>query len=123
MTQVPIGVPQLGSARTAQDRRVLLTRSGAIYMPGNKIIDGSKGRDPLNTGDVDVLRAGLMMGKITSGGKYAPAVIGPLTVAYDSSAAGTQVTVSTATATELLRRIGATGTFNLTGPPDANGVV
>ncbi|RLC38154.1 hypothetical protein DRH27_02950 [Candidatus Falkowbacteria bacterium] len=114
-------IPQVGSANSATPRIVFKTMQGAQMFPGGKIIDGSKSRDPSNTGDVDVLLAGLLMGKITSGGKYAPSIIGPLTSAY--AASDVRFKVGTAVATEIARRIGSTGSVKVTGPPAANGTV
>lgn len=96
-------------------------RAGALLLPGGGIIDGSESRDPLNTGDVDVLRAGLLMGKITTTHLWAPSILGVLTVAYADDT-GVELTVSVATAVEIVRRIGTSGTFKLTGPPVALGV-
>ena len=114
-------IPQIGTANSATPRIVLKTFAGVELFPGGKIIDGSLSRDPGNTGDVDVLRAGVLMGKITTGGKYAPSIIGPSTSAF--TAAETRIKVGLATATEIVRRIGATGTFKITGPPAAAGTV
>jgi len=117
-------LPGPQTERTATPRKVMNTDAGLMLIPGGEIIDGSKSRDPGNTGDVDVLRAGLLMGKITASGKYAPSVIGALTVAYDKDGSlATQMTVSAATATELVRRIGSSGTFGIAGPPTAAGTV
>jgi hypothetical protein len=93
------------------------------YLPAGVILDGSKARDALNTGDLSTLRPGMVLGKITSGGKYAPTILGVTTVAVLSGA--TTVTVSAATATEIVRRIGATGTnaIKVVGPPTAAGTV
>lgn len=114
-------VPGVQTAKVATPRIVQWTSEGAMLIPGGKIVHGAVARDPLNTGDVDVLQAGLVMGRITASGLYAPAVIGTIGVAYDGS---TQVSVlNTAEATELVRRQGAAATFNLTGPPTAGGVV
>ena len=120
----PIGnpLPGVGSDRTATPRRVLL--ASGIFLPGGKILSGANSRDPLNTGDLDVLRAGVVLGKITSGGKYAPSILGVLAAAYELTGGDdVEMTVSAATATELVRRIGASGTFNVTGPPSAAGTV
>lgn len=114
-------LPGVQTARTATPRNVLLKAESAILLPAGKIIDGSKARDPGNTGDVQYLRAGMLMGKITSGGKYAPSIIGTITEAMDGSE--TDVTVAAGTATEIIRRIGSSGTFKLTGPPTAGGTV
>jgi hypothetical protein len=116
------GLPGVGTARTATPREILAGNAQfAQYLPGLRIIDGSKSREPLNGTDVDVLRAGLLIGKITSSGKYAPSVLGVLANAAAGSA--TSLTVSAATATEIVRRIGTTGTFKLSGPPAAAGTV
>lgn len=94
------------------------------FLPGGARLDGSKSRDPLNTDDVRNLRAGLLLGHITTGNKLAPAIIGVTTVAYDQDGSDNlQLTVSAATATEVVRRIGSSGTFHLTGPPSAAGTV
>lgn len=124
MAQDPIiGTPGLQALRQTQLRRVLRSDQGAIYFAGaGQVIDGSKSRDPLNTGDLQVLRAGLLMGQITASGKWAPSILGDLTVAHTSDSA-TAMTVGLPTAVELVRRIGASGTFNLTGPPTAAGTV
>ena len=116
------GLPGVRADRSAQPRLVCL--AGAMFMPGGKIIRGAVSRDPLNTGDLDVLRAGLVMGKITANNKYAPSILGVTLAAYDASASvNTTLTVSAATATEIVRRIGTTGTFHITGPPTAGGTV
>lgn len=118
------GLPGVKTSRTATPRRVMLSQSGIARIPGGKICDGSKSRDPLNTGDVDVLRAGVLMGEITASGKYAPSVLGVLTVAYDKDAsAPVSMTVSAATATEIARRIGTSGTLIVSGPPTTAGTV
>ena len=118
------GTPGIKTERSAAPRKILATTDGAILLPGGKVVDGSESRDPLNTGDVDVLRAGLVMGKITSSSKYAPSILGALSQAYDKDGSlNTTMTVSTATATEIVRRIGTSGTFKVTGPPTASGTV
>lgn len=118
----PNRLPGVASDRDAAYRQILTTIDGRRLLPGGVIVRGADSRDPLNTGDVDVLRAGLLLGKITASGKYSPAILGVLTAAYANDAL-TELTVSVATATELVRRIGTTGTFNVTGPPTAAGTV
>jgi hypothetical protein len=115
------GEPRMGTAVKAQHRRVFRGTGPEAFLPGGKIIDGAKSRDPGNSPDVDVLRAGLLLGKLTSGGLYAPSIIGTLTGA--AAAAATTVNVSAAAATEIVRRIGTTGTLRFVGPPTAGGVV
>ena len=118
-------LPGMGTERTATPRRVLLSApQESLFMPRGRVIDGSQSRDPLHTGDLDVLRAGMLMGKRTANSLYAPSILGVTTAAYDASASvNTQLTVGAATAVELNRRIGASGTCKLTGPPTAAGVV
>lgn len=113
--------PGLRSERTFTPREILWSEQGAVYLPGGKVIDGSVARDPLNTGDLSTLRPGLVVGKITSGGKYAPSILG-VTVANFTATTFT-MSVTAATATELTRRIGSTGTFKVTGPPTSAGTV
>ncbi len=115
------GLPGVGTARVSTPREITAGNAQfAQFVPGLRTIDGSRSRDPLNSPDVDVLRAGVLLGK-TSTKKYAPSLIGVLTVA--AAAAATSLTVSLATATEIVRRIGTTGTFKLTAPPAAAGTV
>lgn len=114
------GLPGVSSARTATYRRVF--KSGPErFVASSYVIDGTKSRDAGNTGDLDVLRAGKLLGKITSGGKYAPSIFGVTTVAYADG--DLTITAAAATITEIIRRVGATGTVNLVGPATANGVV
>ena len=118
MAQQVTGLPGVRTDRTATHRKVLLTDTGGIQLTLGRIIDGSLARDSGNTGDLDVLRAGMVMGKITSGGKYAPAILGVTDSAYTS---GVTLSVSAAVAVEINRRIGSSGTFDIAGPPTANG--
>jgi hypothetical protein len=115
------GLPGVRTERTALPRKVFWHDAERVILPAGVIIDGSKSRDPLNSPDVDVLRAGLVLGKISASGKYAPSILGVTTAAYASG--GTSLTVSVATATELVRRIGTSGTFKTVGPPTAGGTV
>lgn len=116
--------PGFGTARTASHRTVFKQRSGEYLTPGFKI-DGTKSRDAGNTGYVNVLRAGKVMGKITTGGKYRPSIIGVNTAAYADN--DTTITVGVATATEIarLKTLGGGGNLSLkfVGPPTAAGTV
>jgi hypothetical protein len=121
------GLPGMRAARTASHRTIL--RGGMYaFLSGGKTIAGGASRDPGNTSDVDVLRAGLLMGKISSVvnslgtvGFFAPSILGVTTNAEAIGA--TSIEASAAVITELVRRCGTTGTFKLTGPPSAAGVV
>jgi hypothetical protein len=115
--------PGIVAGKTFAYRRLLKGNDG-LYLPVGIFIDGSQSRDPLHTSYLDVLRAGTILGQITATNLYSPSIIGVTTVAY--SAAGslnTQLTVSVADATEIVRRIGSSGTFMITGPPTASGTV
>src|SRR3972149_11095699 len=101
MSQYPIGAPGVQSVRTATPRKVLLSGDGAMYFPSSKVILGANARDPLNTGDLPVLRAGMAMGRVTSDNSYAPSIIGVTTAAYADG--DLTITVGAATATEIAR--------------------
>lgn len=90
------------------------------YLPGGKLIS-SNSRDSGNTGYLSCLRAGLLMGKATSGGKYLPSILGISQNAYTSG--GTTITVTAAQAVEIARRVGTSGNLTYVGPPAAAGTV
>lgn len=116
------GLPGFRSAETATPR--LIFRQGEyLFLANGKVISGAQSRDPGNTGNIGRLRAGLLMGKITSSGLYAPAIVGATSASYTSG--GTELTVSAAVATELDRLVGQSGTAELVaiGPPSAAGTV
>lgn len=92
-----------------------------LAVPGGVYIDGTKSRDPGNSPYIGSLRPGLLMGKITSGGAFAPSILGVTTGASLSTA--TTRTVSALQAVEIARRIGTSGTLTVTGAPTANGTV
>lgn len=115
-----VGIPGLRAVRTAEYKRVFQS-TAPLFLPGGKYIDGTKARDPSNTPYTDALQAGLIMGKITSGGLYVNSIFDGLT--NNEVTGSTQLEVSAAAATEIVRRIGATGTLKVTGPPAAGGVV
>lgn len=116
-------IPGQAGVRTAKTARHKIVYAGGNipnYLPGGRAINALKSRDPSNTDDVAVLLAGLLMGKIT-GGDYAPSILG---VTTNAEAAGSvAIEASAAVVTELVRRVGASGTFKLTGPPIASGTV
>jgi len=119
------GLPSVATKRTATPRKILLSGpEHNQFLPRGEVIDGSQSRDPTHTSYLDILQAGLIMGRITATGLYAPSIIGVTTAAYDQSASvNTTLTVGLPTAVEVVRRIGATGTFQLAGPPTAGGTV
>lgn len=113
--------PGIGDQVNSIERVVMA--SGGEMPPGGVIIDGERARDPRNTDNADTLRAGLILGKVSSSGRFAASIIGTLAEAYDDSSGETSMAVSTATAKELVRRIGNSGTFKITGPPTTAGTV
>lgn len=121
------GMPGATAERLAKHR--VISQDGFLdYLPGGVVFDGAKTRDPGNpdystdgAAALRRLRAGLLVGKVTSGGKYANAVIGTTSGALTGT--GTSVTLSVQQAVELVRRVGTSGTLKLTGPPTAAGVV
>jgi hypothetical protein len=113
------GLPGVRSPKTAQFRTIL-RQGGYTYLAQGKLIDGVNARDYTNTGNLDVLQPGTLLGKITSSSLYGPSIMATLSQA--AAAGATSLTVSAAGATELVRRVGTTGTFTLAGPPAASGV-
>ena len=87
----------------------------SVEFVGWILIDGTHARDPLNGTDIDVLRAGTLLGRITASGKYAPSVLGILSQAAAASA--TTVNVSAAVASEIVHRIGRTGSSSSPARP------
>jgi hypothetical protein len=114
-------LPGVGTARVAEFRKVLKSPNGLQLLPGGVVIDGDYARDPLNTAYLPTLRCGMPLGMISASGLFAPSIIGLSTAAIAGT--GTSLTVSAATGVELVRRIGASGTFKLVGPQVAGGRV
>lgn len=117
------GLPGFGTTYQVVHRIIFKQGDWTSNLAQGKIISGAASRDPGNTDATDVLRCGLLMGKITASGLYAPAFVGATTVAYSSG--GTTLTVSAAAATEIVRLVGTSGTAELVaiGPPSAAGTV
>jgi hypothetical protein len=115
------GMPGFQSAVAAVPRTIFLNPNFTVSLARGKVIDGTNASDPDNSPDVNVLRAGLLMGKITATGKYGASVIGVTQGAL--AGAGTSITLTPAQAAELVRRVGPTGNLVLTGPPAAAGTV
>jgi hypothetical protein len=101
--------------------RALFRGNDVLEFPTGVIVDGEQSRDPGNTGDEDVLRAGIILGKLSSG-KYAPFLAALTQGAYVSG--GLTITVLPAYASEIQRRLGGVaGTLVVVGPPTPGGVV
>lgn len=113
--------PGMGTLMTAIHRAIFSAKTGERYLPGGALISGAAAADPGNTGDVRKLRAGTVMGKITASGKYAPSIIG--VTAEELANDETALDVAEAVGDEIVRRIGASGSFKLTGPASSGGTV
>jgi hypothetical protein len=119
------GAPGVYTGNTLRARNIFTNTSPAQvqFLPSFVFIDGSLSRDTGST-PTNVLRAGTMLGKITTGGLYRPSVIGLTTAAATSGA--TTLTVTAVCATEMARLIAAAGgnvNVRLIGPPTAAGTV
>lgn len=122
------GLPGQRAAKTVSHR--MITRGGWVpdILPQGKIIAGACTRDTGNTVSSARIRAGMLMGKISTVvnslgtvGYYANSVLGVTTNA--EAIGSTSIQASAAVVTELVRRCGASGTFNLLGPATAAGVI
>lgn len=126
MTQIgtPLtGTPSVSAVRSSLKRDIRwAAMPPLLFLPNAANVDASEARDSLNSDNVAILRNGLEMGKITASGLWAPSFIGTIDTAHTSDVS-TTLSSSVATATELNRRVGASGTFNMTGPPTAGGTV
>ncbi len=118
------GMPGVYTGRSLTPRNIFVDggSDSGLYVSSFKAIDGSLSSDIGNT-PVSLLRAGLIMGKITTGGKYRPSIIGLTGVLHDTSAVTTTMTLPAAVVTEISRSIGASGSFKIIGPPTASGTV
>lgn len=114
------GLPRISSKKTATPRIIFRDGEFTGYRSGGAVI-GSLSRDPGNTGDTNVLRCGLVMGKQTSDGKYYPSIFGVTSGAY--AAGATTISVSAAAALAISTRLGASGVLHVVGPPAASGIV
>ncbi len=121
------GLPRVSSRVNVNPREIWLS-GPTQFLAGGRIISGACSRDPGNSDEIYTLRAGNLMGMITSvvnslgtTGHFAPSIIGVTTNA--EAAASTAIEASAAVVTEVARRFGTTGTFTLVGPPTASGVV
>ena len=108
----------------------LVTIGNEIFFPGGVLVDGNNARDPSNAPYAYELLGGHLLGRITGvtgdvvtagGNLYGSSIVGTLVNACTNSA--TSLTTQPAAAAEIVRRFGASGTFNLTGPPTAAGTV
>lgn len=115
------GMPGMGDVQTSYWRRVC--RSGTFgFLGQGKVLSRLLTRDCSNTGFELNPQAGLLIGRSTANTMlYGNSIVGPTLAALTD--AGTSLTVAPNVATEIVRRFGNTGSFKLTGPPAAAGVV
>ncbi|MBA4187583.1 MAG: hypothetical protein C0467_06145 [Planctomycetaceae bacterium] len=113
-----IGQPGIQSGSTVAYRQVFKQPESVLYFPGGGTIAAAA--QDYGNGDPLTLRGGLLMGRVTSTKKWLPSLMGKMITAA-LTGSGTSITLSTAAALELVRRVGTSGTFKLTGPPAANG--
>lgn len=117
---VPVGKPGVQTTYLSTPRDIFLGNGDAAkFLPMPATIDGTLSSNPANTPYTWLLYAGTPMGKVTATKKFANAILGVTNAALG----GGQTTLSTDvnTAAEIVRRIGASGTLTLTGPPTASG--
>jgi hypothetical protein len=118
ITQI-LGRPGVSDERLASYEFVF-TGGSVQYLAGGKLIESSKARNSAVTGPYALnLPPGQILGKVTATGRYAPSIIGVSQGAYTSG--GLTLTLTPSQATELVRRVGASGTFNLVGPATPGG--
>ncbi len=102
-------VPGYYADKTLRTRNIFTNRTQFVpqFAPTLALLDGTLTRDTGET-PTDHLRAGLLVGKITTGGKYRNSIIGITTAAYVDN--DTTITVPAAVATEVARLIALAGT-------------
>ncbi len=125
MYSVPNGKPGVLPSVLAIPRELFAAnRQFAQFVAGPVTIDGQLSGNPSNTPYTWVLFAGTPMGRVTATGKFANGVIGQTTTAYaHSGGSNTTLQTDVATAAEIVRRIGVSGTLKVTGPATAGGTV
>ncbi len=124
MFSVPNGKPGVLPGYLATPREVFsANRQFAQFVAGSPTIDGTNTSSPTNAPYTWLVLGGTLMGRVSATGKYANSVLGQTTAAYSHSTSGTAVQTDVNTAAEVVRRLGASGTFKLTGPPTAGGAV
>jgi len=116
-----LGVAGIGASKAITFGQI--SASGdLVYKPAGGLMRGAKCRDPFNADDVFLLQIGTLMARHSTDLTYAPWIIG-VVITDAVAAATTTYTISVASAVELVRRVGASGNFVITGPPGAAGVV
>jgi hypothetical protein len=119
-------MPGIGNSTSITHRNIFTTVGSLTerYVPSLFILDGKLSRDT-GCSQPSLLRAGLVVGKNSSTGKYRPTIIGVTHAAALSNA--TSLTVVAPVATEIARLITANGgsavSLTLVGPPTTAGTV
>jgi hypothetical protein len=122
MFNVPNGKPGVLLNLTATPREVFYSgREHSQWIAAPVTVDGNLTSCPFNAPYVFQILAGTLMGRVSSTLKFANSILGLTSSATTSGATTIQTDVNTAT--EIVRRIGASGTFNLTAPPTTGGTV
>lgn len=112
ITNTAPGRAGVGPLKTAAFNFVASDGS-VVFKVGGGVIASAKARDPGNTPDVTVLRTGTLMARNATTNRYGVWSIGTSTAAITGTS--TTINVSVASAVELVRRIGTSGTFRLIG--------
>lgn len=125
------GLPGIRAPKIATHKIVFFQGDWLSDLALGKLIDGNNASDPSNSSpDQIVLQPGLLLGKLTATtgdvntpvlGAYGATVID--NIQANLTTVATSLTLTAAGATELARRFGNSGTFNLIGPPAAGGTV
>jgi hypothetical protein len=125
MFSVPSGKPGVLPTYLAAPREIFLAnRQFAQFVAQPVTVDGTLSSNPQNAPFTWLLFAGTVMGRVTATGKYANSILGSTTVAYaHTGGTNTSLTTDVNTATEIVRRLGTSGTLKLTGPPTSGGTV
>jgi len=122
MFNVPNGKPGVLLNLTATPREVFYSaRAHAQFVAAPVTVDGNLTSCPSNAPYVFQILAGTLMGRVTATQKFTNSVLGLTASATAASATTIQTDVNTAA--EIVRRIGTSGTFILTGPPTSGGTV
>jgi len=115
-------IPGMQPLFVSQPRDIFYTETDkAQFFAPPPAIDGTASGNGSNQPYNWLLWAGMVIGKESGSNIFATSIIGQSTVALTTSA--TTLVTDVGTATELLRRLGGSGTLTLTGPPTASGVV
>lgn len=119
ITANSLGVPGIGVAKAVAFNFVSYD-GNLVYLPAGGLVKQAKGYNPFNSDNLRLITVGTLMAQHPTNFDYAPWIIGVTSGAITGGA--TSLTISAASAVELVRRIGSTGTFVLTAPPAASGV-